>query len=108
MELLARGKDNNSDVGSKGSLTVKSCTDEQELHTEAGLVRVRWHVTSKPKILRTTRCVDVAAIGGKLKSLPGEVSRSRDGQIEKSAEVIVGIETSRHHGQGKTGGLTQY
>lgn len=74
MELLTRGKDNNSDVGSEGSLTVKSCTDEQELHTEAGPVRVRWHVTLKPEILRTTGCVDVAGIGRKLMSLPGEIS----------------------------------
>jgi hypothetical protein len=76
MELLTRGKDNNSDVGSEGSLTVNFCTDEQELHTEAGLVRVRWHVTPKPKILRTTRCVDVAAIGRKLTPLPGEISKA--------------------------------
>jgi hypothetical protein len=47
MELLTRGKVNNREGGTEGSLTVKSCTDEQELHTEAGLVGVRWHVTPK-------------------------------------------------------------
>ena len=73
-ELLTSGKGVSGDRRSEGSQTVKSCTEEHEPHTEAGLVRTRWHVTPKSKILRTTRCVDVAAIGGKLVSLPGEIS----------------------------------
>jgi len=50
MSRLARRKVVQSDLSTEGSETAKTCTDAQEVHTEAGKGGVSNHSFAKPEI----------------------------------------------------------
>jgi hypothetical protein len=62
-ELLASGKHLYCEVPCEGSQTAKSCTDEQEPHTKAGVCMDEVARHTEVQICRTTGYVDAAAIG---------------------------------------------
>jgi hypothetical protein len=97
LSRLARGKLACGDAYSEGSPPAKACTEEHEPYKRLHHSGKQSHHCEAPK--QQDYGVDTAAIGGKRKCLPREVSVAYVSIREKSAEVIVPWATSCHRKQ---------
>jgi len=91
-EALASCKVVCCETNTEGSRTAKSGTDEQERYTEAMKMRISKHNIATSIFFHFI--VDTAGIGKRKMLLPGEVSVTTCSITEKSAEVVVIMETS--------------